>query len=116
MGYSDITANFLNVLAENGRMNQVDKIADSFATIVAAHRDEVQAIVTTAKEIDPKIRAQLEAAIKKNFIKANENLTVVSKIDPTILGGAIVQIGEKSIDLSVGTKLNRINSLLGESV
>ena len=79
-GYSPVTATFLNVLAENSRLNQLDKIVDSFGTIMAAHRGEVQAVITTAKELDPKVRVQLEAAIKKNFVKAGENLSVTTKV------------------------------------
>jgi F-type H+-transporting ATPase subunit O len=37
------------------------------------------------------------------------------QIDPAILGGAVVQVGDKTIDLSVNTKLNRLNQLLTES-
>ena len=80
IGFSPVTTNFLNVLAENSRMNQLHKVTESFATILAAHRGEVQATITTAKEIDSKIRTQLEAAIKKNFVKAGESLSVTTKV------------------------------------
>jgi len=38
------------------------------------------------------------------------------QVDPSILGGTVVQVGDKTIDLSVSTKLNRLNALLAESV
>uniref|UniRef100_A0A2P2KHX2 ATP synthase subunit O n=1 Tax=Rhizophora mucronata TaxID=61149 RepID=A0A2P2KHX2_RHIMU len=45
--FSDITKNFLLVLADNGRLGQVDHIASRFVELTMADRGEVKAIVTT---------------------------------------------------------------------
>ena len=89
-GFAPVTGNFLNVLAENSRLSQIEKIIDTFGSLMAAHRGEVQAVITTAKELDPKIRAQLEAAIRKNFVKASENLSVTTKVRRRARGWIVV--------------------------
>ena len=43
---SDYTKNFLNVLAENGRLYETEKVLDGFEQIMSAHRGELQVTVT----------------------------------------------------------------------
>ena len=47
--YSDLTRNFFDVLAENGRLNETAKIIDSYHALMSAHRGELTVTVTTAK-------------------------------------------------------------------
>lgn len=48
LGTSDITKNFFALLADNSRLNEVDKILEAFQSIVAQQRGEVHATVTSA--------------------------------------------------------------------
>ena len=47
--YSELTRNFFDVLADNGRMPETAKILDSYFALMAAHRGELSVTVTTAK-------------------------------------------------------------------
>lgn len=47
--YSDLTKNFFVVLAENRRLDETQKIIDSYFQLMSAHRGEVAVTVTTAK-------------------------------------------------------------------
>lgn len=109
-------SNFLETLADNGRLNEFEKISVSFGQLMSAHRGEVTGTVTTAAPLDAKIKAQLEAALKKNFIEAKQTLSLSAKVDPSILGGMVVQVGDRTIDLSVSSKIKRINAALAESI
>lgn len=108
--------NLLSALAENGRLNEMEKITAAFGQLMLAHRGEVTAVVTSAIPLEGKLKSQLEAALKKNFIEAKQTLTVTAKVDPSILGGMIVQIGDRTIDLSVASKVKRINAALAENI
>jgi F-type H+-transporting ATPase subunit O len=37
-------------------------------------------------------------------------------VDPNIIGGLVIEIGEKTIDLSVSAKINKLNRLLTEAI
>jgi F-type H+-transporting ATPase subunit O len=59
---------------------------------------------------------RLETAIAKSEYSQGKKLKVVTKVNPDILGGLVVEIGERTIDLSVANKISRLNKMLTESV
>ncbi|XP_039262727.1 ATP synthase subunit O, mitochondrial-like [Styela clava] len=112
--------NFFGVLADNRRLNLVGETAEVYARIMSAERGEVPATVTTATEMDVKQRKNLEAALTK-FLKPNEKLMLTTKVDPTILGGIIVDIGDKYtdmkyVDMSTASKVALYSDLIRQNV
>lgn len=105
------TSNLLQVMAENGRLKRLDGVINAFRTIMAAHRGEVVCEVTTAKPLDSAQKTQLEGALKK-FLSSNESLQLTMKVDPTILGGMVVSIGDKYVDMSIATKVKKYTEVL----
>ena len=59
---------------------------------------------------------RLQSAIEKSEYSQGKKLKVVTKVNPEILGGLVVNIGERTIDYSVASKISRMNKLLSESV
>lgn len=100
-----LTANFLGVLADNGRLDQLGAAATAFAAMVEQHRGEARAEVVTAH---PLSKAQLDALQKKLSARVGRDVTVDTSVDPEILGGIKVQMGSQLIDASVRTKLNTL--------
>ncbi|XP_077283565.1 ATP synthase subunit O, mitochondrial [Arctopsyche grandis] len=108
---SPATGNLLEMLAENGRLGKLNNIINAFKIMMAAHRGEVACQVTTAKALDDAQRKNLEAALKK-FLKPNETIQLTAKVDPTLLGGMVVSIADKYIDMSVASKVKRYTELI----
>lgn len=46
---SELTNNLLQVLAENGRLDTLDKVIESYSELMSAHRNELPLVVTSAK-------------------------------------------------------------------
>jgi len=111
---SAATANLLGVLAENGRLKKIDGVIAAFRTIMAAHRGEVVCEVTSARPLEASQRKQLEDVLKK-FVKPNETILLKASVDPTVLGGLVVSIGDKYVDLSVATKVKKYTNLIETS-
>ncbi|CAK1555122.1 unnamed protein product [Leptosia nina] len=105
------TSNLLGLLAENGRLGKLDAIINAFKTIMAAHRGEVTCEVITAKPLDAAQKQNLEAALKK-FLKGNETLYLTASVDPSLIGGMIVSIGDKYVDMSVASKVKKYSELI----
>nr|WP_137677912.1 F0F1 ATP synthase subunit delta [Parerythrobacter lutipelagi] len=105
LGLSELTKNFLGVLAQNRRLSHLDDMIRAFRSIAAAQRGEVTAEVTSAHALTD---AQLDTL--KNKLTAREGRTVKlqSKVDPDLLGGLVVTIGSKRIDGSIRTRLNSL--------
>jgi len=105
LGLSDLTTNFLGVLASNRRLAALPGMIAAFKTIAAAQRGEVTATVTSAH---PLSAAQIDAL--KNKLTAREGRTVMltADVDPELLGGLVVTIGSQRIDASIRTRLNSL--------
>ncbi|KAF9993108.1 ATP synthase F0 subcomplex subunit OSCP atp5 [Modicella reniformis] len=111
--YNDLTKNFFDTLAENGRLNDTIKIIDSYGSLMGAYRGEVRVTITSAKELDAKDIAKVKGFLSKSaFVSSKQILIVSNKVNPSILGGMVVEFGDKTIDLSVSSKVNRLNQLL----
>ncbi|XP_064551732.1 ATP synthase subunit O, mitochondrial [Drosophila montana] len=104
LSFAAATSNLLGLLANNGRLKKLDTVINAFRTIMAAHRGEVVCEVVSAKPLDAGQNKQLEGALK-SFLKPNQTLKITSRVDPSIIGGLIVSIGDKYVDMSIATKV-----------
>ncbi|XP_070569109.1 ATP synthase subunit O, mitochondrial-like [Ptychodera flava] len=110
-----VTVNMFSLLVENGRMKQIPDVLTAFGRIMSAHRGEVICVATTAQPLDDKELKSLQDAIK-GFLKKGESLKLETRVDPKIIGGMVVNIGDKYVDMSTASKVRRLSGLLKESV
>ncbi|KKA16811.1 H(+)-transporting two-sector ATPase, partial [Rasamsonia emersonii CBS 393.64] len=112
----DIVKNFLNTLAENNRLGLLEGVVEKFATLMSAHRGEIELSITSAQELDNKTIQRIEKAVAKSEYSQGKKLKVVTKVNPDIIGGLIVEIGDRTIDLSVSSKISRLNKALTDAL
>jgi F-type H+-transporting ATPase subunit delta len=105
LGLDPITTNFLGVLAQNRRLNQLPAVIRAFRMLAARHRGETTAEVTSAHPLDDEQVAQLKAQLKARL---GSDVNVELSLDPAILGGLVVRIGSQMIDSSLRTRLNSL--------
>ncbi|XP_073702231.1 ATP synthase subunit O, mitochondrial [Garra rufa] len=111
---SPITINLINVLAENGRLTLTPDVISAFSKMMSAHRGEVTCSVTTAQPLDEANLAELKVALN-GFLSKGETIKLETKSDPSILGGMIVSIGDKYVDMSTKTKIQKLTKLIRET-
>ncbi|MFL6760918.1 F0F1 ATP synthase subunit delta [Sphingomonas sp.] len=104
-----ITANFLGVLARNGRKGELRKIIRAFGRLAAEHRGEATAEVVTSRPLNDDQLAALKQQLRT---RAGRDVTIDATVDPDILGGIVVKLGSQQIDASIRTKLNRLASAM----
>ncbi|KAK0259224.1 hypothetical protein B0A54_14971 [Friedmanniomyces endolithicus] len=108
---------FLETLAENNRLSLLDGVCEKFGTLMSAAKGEVEMVITSASPLDQKVVKQLEGMVSKSqYVGAGKKLKVVPKVNPDIRGGLIVEIGDRTIDLSVSAKMARMNKLLQDTL
>ncbi|KAF4551957.1 ATP synthase subunit 5-like protein [Elsinoe fawcettii] len=116
-GSNETVKNFLATLAENNRLSTLEGVAEKFGTLMSAHRGEVELTITSAAPLDAKVIRQLETAVgKSQFVGQGKKLKVVPKVNPEIRGGLIVEVGDRTIDLSVASKMAKMNKLLKDTL
>lgn len=73
--------------------------------------------LTEEQPLDNKTISRLETAIKNSqYVSNGQTLKVVPKVNPEIRGGLIVEIADRTIDLSVANKMAKMNKLLTEAL
>ncbi|KAI1460755.1 putative oligomycin sensitivity conferring protein [Annulohypoxylon moriforme] len=114
---NETVKNFLATLAENNRLGILEGICEKFGQIMSASRGEVELIVTSAQQLDNKILSRLESAVAKSqYVGQGKKLKVTNQVNPDIIGGLVVEIGDRTIDLSVSSKLAKMNKLLTDTL
>jgi F-type H+-transporting ATPase subunit delta len=99
------TANFLGVLARNGRLGELHNVIRLFGRLSSDARGETTAEVTTAHALDAKQLASLKTRLAARI---GRDVAIDAKVDPQILGGLVVRLGSQMIDASIRTKLNTL--------
>jgi F-type H+-transporting ATPase subunit delta len=97
-----LTVNFFKLLAKNRRLFAAADVARAYRAIAAKARGEVSAEVASATPLSGAQRAELEATLKASMGK---DVSLSTKVDPTLLGGLVVKLGSRMIDSSLRTKL-----------
>ncbi|KZZ94037.1 ATPase, F1 complex, OSCP/delta subunit [Ascosphaera apis ARSEF 7405] len=115
-GKDGILANFLTTLAENNRLGSLEGVCEKFAVLMSAFKGEVELVITSAQELDQKSLRRLETAVSKSEFSQGKKLKVVTKINHDLLGGLIVEIGDRTIDLSISSKIAKLNKALTDAV
>jgi F-type H+-transporting ATPase subunit O len=115
LGVSKESANFIGVLAENGRLNKLEAVINSFETIMRAHKGELFVEITSAEKLSKKHEDALSDALKK-FATQGQQLHVTFAVKPSIVGGLVVTIGDKYIDLSIASKIKKYTESLQTAI
>lgn len=108
-GFHKLTANFLNVLVQNGRISSLQGIIEQFYAEVSRRRGEVTVVVDTAIEMTGKqqdaLREQISSAL-------GHGIVMRARVKPEIMGGMVVTVGSYMVDNSVRRKLERLGAVL----
>ncbi len=102
-GLSDTTVRFVNLMISKGRLGALPGAIEGFTAMLADHRSETVAEVTSATPLTDAQRDKLAANLKSSFGK---DVKIDATVDPSLLGGLIVKVGSKMIDNSLRAKLN----------
>jgi F-type H+-transporting ATPase subunit delta len=108
-GLDQYGQNFVRVLAENKRLDVMPEIADLYELKRAEAESTIEAEVTSAIPMSEAQQSQLVAALKKRL---GREVTLVTKTDDSIIGGAIVRAGDLVIDASVTGQLEKLANTL----
>ena len=109
--FTPTTSNFIEAMAENGRLNELQKIVLRFEEQCMASRNEVKCVITTAQELTPAQLAKVTDSIK-GHAPAGSTLKVQAIVDPRLIGGLTASIGEKYFDLSLMTTIKKYEAVI----
>jgi len=97
--------NFLALLAENKRLGLLVEISAIYEIFKANQEKSVDVEITTAFEVSSEASDKLAEALKNRL---QREINLESKVDPGLLGGAVIRAGDTVIDSSVRGKLTKL--------
>jgi F-type H+-transporting ATPase subunit delta len=106
---SELLRKFLGVLTQNGRLELLPAVAAAYTTLRDKAHNRVRATVTSAVPLAPDQLATVKDALANN-LKADPVLTAA--VDPDLLGGLVVRVGDRVFDTSVRTRLASLTNTL----
>lgn len=106
---SDLTYRFLQVLNEKGRLAHLPSIAAAFDQMFQTAFGRVEVDIYTA---DPLSQQELEAVRARLADSLAKEPVIHPYIDPSMIGGLRIQIGDRLIDASVSSRLRRLKDQL----
>ncbi|QGN15440.1 ATP synthase subunit 5 [Kluyveromyces marxianus] len=109
--------NLLKVLAENNRLSLLPDVTAQFSKLTDAYNGLIQATVTTAQPLDSKLFKRVEKALAaSSLVGKGKTLKLENVVKPEIQGGLIVEVSDRTVDLSVANKINKLNQVLREAI
>ena len=110
-GLGPLARNLASLLVSKGRMALAGDIAEEYGALLDDHRGVGTAEVITAVPLD----SQTEKRIVDQMSKATgKRITLTSSVDPDIVGGVVIKIGDRLMDGSTRTKLSAMRNTLAE--
>ena len=101
--------NFLRVVIENGRLSALPEIAKQFRSLKNAKSGSADAVVHSAFALDDAALADLAVTLEKRF---GRKLNVALEIEPALIGGVRVVVGDEVLDTSVKARLEQMKVAL----
>lgn len=108
--------NFLHILADRARLDEVPGIAEALLALINQRRGIITAEVTTAIPLDADMERLVAERLAAHLNRDPKLVTIRSRIDPAIIGGVVARVGDQVIDDSVRGRLERLRrSLYGRT-
>lgn len=105
---TELTEKFFTIVTQKNRESALEFIGSEFLTQYNVLRGVQTAEVTTATALTPQLRAEVETLVRQQT--GLQQVTLTEKIDPDLIGGFVLRVGDQLIDDSVRYRLRRLRS------
>lgn len=109
VGADRIMSNFCNLLADKNRLGELAGIAARYAELLDEANGVLRGNVVTAIKLSPAKQEKIKAELKK---KLGRDIELTFGIDPEILGGMVLTVGDKVLDSSLRAQLGIMRQIL----
>lgn len=100
---------FLQAVVKRGRQQLLREIATEYMKLLDQKLDRVRAGITLARDPDEKLRRSIQDSLSRQLGK---QVIPAFNVDPEILGGTIVRVGERVLDGSVRRRMTKLRRQL----
>ncbi len=109
-----MTLGFLELITKKGRESNLSQIVESFKDQYKKHNNITEVNVATAVAMTNEAKASLEKALQDSSVTA-QKVEINTSVDEDLIGGFVIEIGDKLYDASVRHKLSKIRKEFTEN-
>jgi F-type H+-transporting ATPase subunit delta len=102
---NELLRNFLRLLAEKGRIGELDEVQREFERLVAAAEGQLDVELTTAYELSEDESGTIVGQIAE---ASGRRVRATRSVDPALIGGIVLQVGSRRVDASVRGRIERL--------
>lgn len=99
----------LSLLSDRKRLRHVGEVADAYEAMAEARSGRLRAEITTAAELPAGYFAELEKTLREI---TGRDITLVRKVDPSLVGGVVARVGDQVFDGSLKNRLAELKTEL----
>ena len=103
----------IDMLTKKNREPLLPAIATEFHNAYNIHKGIQKATVSATIALDEKMKAEIEALVRK--ISNKKDIELEQKIDKSLIGGFILNVGDRQIDASIKSKLKSLKTKFAEN-
>jgi len=103
----ELTAAFTKLLVNKGREGELPEIAGAFSKQYKDKKGIHTIKLTTATPVSDEVKNSIVAQVKKT--SDMQNIELETTVDPNIIGGFVLQAGDKLVDASIAYDLKEIS-------
>lgn len=107
--FSPMVQNFVNLVVDRQRQDYFVEMYQQFRLMSDEVRNILEANVKSAKELTPKQKDTLHSNLSK---LTGKSVRLVAQVDPSLVGGLVVKIGDRVFDGSVAGRLAKLKETL----
>ncbi|HKH44812.1 MAG TPA: ATP synthase F1 subunit delta [Thermoanaerobaculia bacterium] len=106
---SDLLVDALQVINRKGRLGSLRAIAEAYRQELRDRRGQVDVLIRTAVPLTGGLRARLSDSLAQF---TGRTPTLIEKVDPSVIGGLVVEVAGTKIDTSVASRLKSLGAAL----
>ncbi len=110
---NSLTMAFFDIITRKNREPILASIAREFHNAYNEYKGIGKAIVTSARPLDAGARAEFERLVKRYSEK--EEVELIEEVDPDLIGGFVLRIGDRQIDASISSKIKALKLQFSEN-
>ncbi|MGO1243325.1 MAG: F0F1 ATP synthase subunit delta [Sphingobacterium sp.] len=100
-----LVLSFFGILVDKGRANILFEIANEFVRSYNEFKGIVNATVVSATSLSDEILTELQKTLEQEI---NNQVILKNNVDPLLIGGIVVRVGDKQIDASIAGRLDKL--------
>ncbi len=100
-----LTLSFLILITKKKREGLLSAITSSFIALYKNKKNIKEVTITTAVSLDQELRQEVLRYVKGT---SNSNIELIEKVDPRLVGGAVIRMDDKQLDTSISSKLKSL--------